>query len=454
MSTEKKIIPRKLSGFMELPPAKQIIFNRMKDGISKVFEQYCFVPIDTPVLELGEILLAKSGGEIDKEIYHFKKGDTEIAMRYDLTVPLARFVAMNAENLSYPFKRYQIGKVYRGEKAQKGRFREFYQCDADIIGNGQLPIAADAECINLIYCTFKKLKLEDVVIHISNRNILVGYMQELNIKNPSEALTLLDKLGKMGKNKTLEELKLIGLSEDTANKLITLAITKDTFDSVLSKIENLSQNETYQKGVSELKAVGNYVKAYGVPEVNYCLDLGIIRGQNYYTGTVFEAYLTSHPEFGAVSAGGRYDNLAEYFTDKKLPGVGMSIGLTRLFDLLDTHNMLGEIKQSPVEVEVIPLGDTLEECFSLARSIKEMSAKCEVNYDERSFKAKLKDAGKREIPYVVIIGEEEVKTKQYVLKNMKEGTQETLPLEKIAIKIRKQKLSYRLENINNSSSNS
>lgn len=426
MPNEKLISPRKLSGFMELSPSKQVVFDEMVDKIKQVFKTNCFMPIDTPVLELSEILLAKSGGEIDKEVYHFKKGDTDICMRYDLTVPLARYVAMNSENLSFPFKRYQIGKVYRGERAQKGRFREFYQCDADIIGNENLPIPADAECINLVDKVFKALNI-DIINHISNRNILFGYCEALGLKDKcNDILIYLDKIAKIGKENTLKEIINLDVSKEKAVKLVSIVEKCGSFDKVLSEIDSLTDNELYQKGINELKELSKILSAMNIDQNKVVLDIGIIRGQNYYTGTVFEAVVRSHPEFGTVCGGGRYDNLAGYFTDKKLPGVGMSVGLTRLFDQLDNNNMLPAYPVSTTKLVIIPLDNTLEECFSLCTKFKEQGIYCEVNYSERSFKAKMKDANKREIPFVMIVGEKEVDSKIYSLKNMATSEQKQL----------------------------
>jgi len=428
MKENNKIIPRKLSGFMELSPSKQMVFNGMIDKIENIYKKFSFLPIDTPVLELSEILLAKSGGEIDKELYHFTKGDTNVCMRYDLTVPLARYVAMYGDTLNFPFKRYQIGKVFRGERAQKGRFREFIQCDADIIGLDTLPIIADAECLNIADKVFQSLGL-DIVTHISNRNILFGYCEALGFKEQtSDILIVLDKVGKIGKENAVAELLNIGLSSTQAQNLITLTLKCGRFDEVLSDIHNLTDNETYQKGISELKELSLYLKAYNIEEGRYALDIGIIRGHNYYTGTVFESVLPSHPEFGSVCAGGRYDNLAGYYTDKHLPGVGLSIGITRLFDTLDRNGMLEEVKPTNIDLQIIPLGDTLLHCLEL-QSFFQQHMICDVNYDTRSFKGKMKEANKRQIPYILVVGENEVNTKTYSLKNMVSGEQFNLSKE-------------------------
>lgn len=436
MPNNKLITPRKLSGFMELPPHKQIVFDNMIDTIKKVYRNNCFVPLDTPVLEYSEILLAKSSGEIDKELYHFTKGDSDVCMRYDLTVPLARFVAMNADTMTFPFKRYQVGKVFRGERPQKGRFREFIQCDCDIIGLDNLPLTADAECVNLIYETFEALKL-DTLTQISNRNVLFGMIVELGHANHStEILTILDKLGKIGKDNAFNSLQELGLNKDDADKLINLSMLKGDFNDILKQIKGLSNNPTFLKGVAELEELSKYLEAYKIPKDKYILHLGIIRGQNYYTGTIFETIIPTHPEFGTVCGGGRYDNLAGYFTDKKLPGVGMSIGFTRLFDLLDTNNMLGQFPLSPTQLEIIPLGETLLPCLELSTYFRSNKVRCEVNYDDRSFKAKLKDAGRKNIPFVLIVGENEVATKAYTLKNMFDGTQAILTKELCLDKIK------------------
>ncbi len=433
MSNNRLVTPRKLSGFMELSPDKQVVFDDMIDKIKKVFKQNCFMPIDTPVLELSEILLAKSGGSIDKEVYYFKKGDTDICMRYDLTVPLARYVAMNSENLIFPFKRYQIGKVYRGERAQKGRFREFYQCDADIIGNETLPIPADAECINLIDKTFKELGIAHIT-HISNRNVLFGLCEALSYREKTtDILVILDKINKIGRDNAKDELLKLGVKEKDAATLIDITLKSGDFDKILSEVDSLTDNECFQKGISELKELSSLIKVMNIG--NCVLDLGIIRGQNYYTGTVFEAVVPEHPEFGTVCGGGRYDNLAGYFTEKKLPGVGMSIGLTRLFDLLDNNDMLPKHPLSSTELAIIPLGDTLNKCFELCAFFKEAGIRCEVNYSERSFKAKLKEANKKEIPFILIVGEDEVAKAQFNLKNMTTGEQFTLSKEECLKKI-------------------
>lgn len=429
---ENKIItPRKLQGFWELEPEKEILFEEMQDKIKKVFSQNCFLPLDTPVLELSEILLAKSGGDIDKEIYAFTKGSTDMCMRYDFTVPLARFVSANYNVLEYPFKRFQIGKNYRGEKPQKGRFREFYQCDADIIGNGELSLVADAECVKLYHDCFKALGYDEVT-EISNRNILVGLIVDCgDCDKENDIIVLLDKVDKLGKENAKAQLLEIGVKEENANKYLQAVSIQGTFNEIEKALSSLSTNEIFVKGLNDLREVEEYLCAFAIPKENYIYNIGIIRGHNYYTGTVFEVYLKNNRRFGALGGGGRYENLAGYFTDKKLPGVGMSIGLSRLFDQFDQNGLLPEIKKSPIEVFIIPLGDYVKECLSLCECLRQNKIKAEVAYDNRSFKSKMKEADRREFPYVLIVGENEVKEKKYAFKNMKTGTQDMLTIEEI-----------------------
>ena len=428
MSEQKIIKPRKLSGFMELQPKDQLIFDNMINQIKSVYLKHCFLPLDTPVLELSEILLAKSGGEIDKEVYRFTKGDTDICMRYDLTVPLARFVAMHSETLHYPFKRFQIGKVYRGERAQKGRFREFVQCDADIIGNGELSLVADGECLKMVDEVFEKLGL-DIVNQVSNRNVLFGYVEGLGYQNETkQILTILDKINKIGKENAVEELAKLNIKTEDISKLIEIISKKGNFDEILPKIEKLSENPTFLKGIAQLKEVYSYVKAMGINENKILLDLSIIRGQDYYTGTVFEAIIPSHKEFGTVCGGGRYDNLTSYFSEKQFPGVGLSIGFTRLFDLLMSNNMLNETSSTNIDLLIIPLGQTMNECLKLQQYFSKQIL-CEIAYENRSFKAKMKDANKQNIPFVLIVGENEIENQQYALKNMQNSTQQNLSKE-------------------------
>ncbi len=431
----KKAEPRTLAGFMELMPNEQILFNQMKEKIQKTYEKFGFLPLDTPILELSEVLLAKAGGETEKQIYRFEKGDTDISMRFDLTVPLAKYVAKNYGNLSFPFRRYQIGKVYRGEKAQKGRFREFYQCDIDIIGDGELGLINDAEIPSVIYHLIKELGFEDFTICINNRKILNGLYASLNQeKNATEILRIIDKIEKIGKQAVKEELNKLGLEEIQINQILEFIEIEGTTDEKIGKLENLGiQNEQYQTGVAELKEVIKNIRLFGVPDTNFKVDLTIARGLDYYTGTVYETFLNNYRELGSVCSGGRYENLAEYYTDKKLPGVGISIGLTRLFYKLNELNVIHASKKSIAEILIIPMVEDLEQPIVLATKLRNAGINTEIYLNDKKLKAKFKYADKLKIPYVIVIGEDEIKTQTIKLKNMETGEEKELPLEENSI---------------------
>ena len=418
-----KIEPRTLAGFMELLPNEQILFNQIKETIEKTYKKFGFLPIDTPVVELAEILLAKAGGETEKQIYRFQKGDTDLALRFDLTVPLAKYVAKNYGNLSFPFRRYQIGKVYRGERAQKGRYREFYQCDIDIIGDGKLGLINDAEIPSIIYTIFRDLGFKDFTIRINNRRILNGIFESINQKeNSEEILRIIDKIEKIGKNSVIEEFEKIGLNEEQIQKIIDFIEIQGTSDEKIEKLEGLGiQNEIFNQGIRELKTVIHNVRLFGVPEENFNVDLTIARGLDYYTGTVYETFLNEYRELGSVCSGGRYENLAEYYTNKNLPGVGVSIGLTRLFSKLNELNIIKADKKSVAEILIIPMVEDLKEPIKLATKLRNAGINTEIYLNEKKIKAKFKYADKLEIPYVIVIGEDEIKENVVTIKNMKTG---------------------------------
>ena len=405
------IEPRTLPGFMELLPNEQILFEQMKQKIEKTYQKFGFLPLDTPILELSEILLAKAGGETEKQIYQFQKGDTDIAMRFDLTVPLSKYVAKNYGNLSFPFRRYQIGKVYRGEKAQKGRFREFYQCDIDIIGDGELSTINDAEIPSVIYNLIKELGFEEFTIRINNRKILNGLFEYINQKDNSvEILRIIDKIEK------------IGVSKEAIEKIINFIEIDGTTDEKLQKLQDLNiENETFKLGLEELISVVKYIRIFGVPDTHFKVDLTIARGLDYYTGTVYETFLNDYRELGSVCSGGRYENLAEYYTDKKLPGVGISIGLTRLFYKLNELGLIKAEKASMSDVLVIPMVDDLSKPIILANSLREKNINTEIYLNDKKLKAKLKYADKLQIPYVIIVGEDEINSGVISVKNMITG---------------------------------
>ena len=417
------IEPRTLPGFMELLPNEQILFEQMKQKIEKTYQKFGFLPLDTPILELSEILLAKAGGETEKQIYQFQKGDTDIAMRFDLTVPLSKYVAKNYGNLSFPFRRYQIGKVYRGEKAQKGRFREFYQCDIDIIGDGELSTINDAEIPSVIYNLIKELGFEEFTIRINNRKILNGLFEYINQKDNSvEILRIIDKIEKIGKDAVIEDLEKIGVSKEAIEKIINFIEIDGTTDEKLQKLQDLNiENETFKLGLEELISVVKYIRIFGVPDTHFKVDLTIARGLDYYTGTVYETFLNDYRELGSVCSGGRYENLAEYYTDKKLPGVGISIGLTRLFYKLNELGLIKAEKASMSDVLVIPMVDDLSKPIILANSLREKNINTEIYLNDKKLKPKLKYADKIQIPYVIIVGEDEINSGVISVKNMITG---------------------------------
>ncbi len=428
-----KIEPRTLPGFMELLPKEQILFNKMKEKIQKSYEKFGFLPIDTPIIEMSDVLLAKAGGETEKQIYRFQKGDNDLALRFDLTVPLAKYVTEYYNDLSFPFRRYQIGKVYRGERPQKGRFREFYQCDIDIIGDGELSIINDAEMPAVIYSTIKDLGFEDFTICINNRKLLSGLFKELDLEDKSvDIMRIIDKIEKIGKENVIECLKDLELSENQINDIMNFIEISGTTEEKIDSLEKLNYtNEIFNKGLEELKQVVKYVKIFGVPDSNFKVDLTIARGLDYYTGTVYETFLNEYRELGSVCSGGRYDNLAEYYTDKKLPGVGISIGLTRLFYKLNELNALKEEQNSIAKVLVVSMVEDNSKALEVATALRSENINAEVYLENKKIKAKFKYADRLAIPYVIVIGENEIANNTVTLKNMQTGEQKTLKIEEV-----------------------
>ncbi len=423
---ETTMTARTLQGFMELLPEEQIVMERMKSVIAHTYELFGFAPLDTPVLELAEVLLSKSGGETEKQIYEFKKGDTDLAMRFDLTVPLAKYIALYHNNLTFPFKRYQIGKVYRGERPQKGRFREFYQCDIDIIDRDELNIVYDAEVLAVIYTVFKKLQLPAFKIYINNRKLLSGFLENLEIADKTvDVLRLVDKIKKIPEEAFLGELNELGLPQDKNKELLNFIKIKGSNQQILAKLEDFNiKNEIYQTGLNELNTVVSQAICLGIPVDNVQIDLSITRGLDYYTGTVYETFFDEHPEFGSVCSGGRYDNLSSVFMDKKFPGVGISIGLTRLYDQLHNNGLLNIQGPTPNKVLVITQSsEYAQNALQLLSSLRSNEIAADVLLRECKFKKKMEYANKIKIPYLVIIGEDEASNGYYTLKDMKNGEQ-------------------------------
>jgi len=423
-----KVEPKTLPGFMELLPKDQILFNQYIDIIKDVYEKYGFLPIDTPNIELSEILLAKAGGETEKQIYRFKKGDNDLALRFDLTVPTAKFVAMYYNDIKFPFKRYQIGRVYRGEKPQQGRFREFYQTDIDIIGDGELSIINDAEIQSIMYVLFKKMNIGKFTIHMNNRKVLNGYMSYLELSDRSvEILRIIDKINKIGVQEVENEIIELGIDKDKANSILKFITINGNNSNVIEQLKKLEiDNEMFVEGVNELETVAKYMNAFNVDEDYYCIDLKISRGLDYYTGTVFEAYLDDYKDFPSLFGGGRYENLAQNYTNRKLPGVGVGMGITRLFYALQKFGIIKAEKKSIAKVVVMCMNDEYEKCIYISNKLIEKNIPTQIYYEDKKVKAKFKYVDNLEIPYVILIGEDEIKNNVYTLRDMKTGEQISL----------------------------
>jgi len=429
---EKIVNPSILPGFMELLPNEQILFNKMLDKIKNSYEKYAFLPIDTPVIEKSEVLLAKGGGETEKQIYKVVKGDTDMSLRFDLTVPLARYVAMHFHELSFPFRRYHIGKVYRGEKNQKGRFREFYQADIDIIGNGELSIINDAEIPSVIYTTFKNLGFDNFTIKINNRKLLQGFFEHLDINNFHEVLRIVDKLDKIGIDKVERELLDIGIDKAKFEQIKNFIMFNGGNNSTLEFLGELEiDNIHFQTGLLELKTVAHYIEVFGVPKDNFKIDLTIARGLDYYTGTVYETFLNDYPKIGSICSGGRYDNLSEFYTNQRLPGVGISIGLTRLFYQLKEAGIISADNEELIKALIIPMENFLEPSIEISNKLRSNGISCQIYLEDAKMSKKLNYANKIKVPFVIIIGEEEVQTGTYTLKNMRTGDQTRNSIEEI-----------------------
>ena len=425
-----QIKPRTLSGFMELLPARQVQFDRMVEILRKSYSLYGFTPLDTPAIEAAEVLLAKGGGETEKQIYRFTKGDSDLALRFDLTVPLAKYVAANYGQLTFPFRRYQIGKVWRGERAQRGRFREFYQADIDIIGDGALDILNEAEIPAIIYDTFTRLGLHRFRIRVNNRKVLNGFFAILGLSEQAgDVLRTIDKLDKIGADKVRELLTdTCGVTGENADEILRFIACPGTSADKLAFLEQYrGRNETFDTGLDELRTVVGYLPAFGVPEENFELDLTIARGLDYYTGTVYETVLLDHPEVGSICSGGRYDDLAGYYTNKSLPGVGISIGLTRLFYILQEQNMISDaVLTAPADVLILPMTDDLSAAVALASELRAGGLRVQIYSEKKKFKAKIGYADKLGIPFVIFLGEDEIAQHVCALKNMATGVQEAV----------------------------
>ena len=436
-----KMTPRTLSGFMELLPQPQQQMERMMEILRQTYSLYGFTPLDTPVIEASEVLLAKGGGETEKQIYRFQKGDADLALRFDLTVPLAKYVALHGGELSFPFRRYQIGKVYRGERAQRGRFREFYQADIDVIGDGKLDITNEAEIPSIIYQTFTRLGLQRFQIRVNNRKILNGFYAMLGLTEQSgDIMRTVDKLDKIGADKVRQLLLSdCGLTDAQAEEILKfIAITGENRQVLAALGGYTGRSDLFDQGLSELNTVVKYLADFGVPEENFAVDLTIARGLDYYTGTVYETTLLDPPEIGSVCSGGRYDNLAEYYTDRQLPGVGISIGLTRLFYVLGEQKMLNpDLPTAPADVLVIPMTEDLAPAISLSTKLRAAGIRTQLYTEQKKFKTKMSYADRLGVPYVIFLGDDEIAAGVVACKDMVSGEQTKLSADDTLALIRK-----------------
>ncbi len=426
MSKKNEVSTKALSGFMELLPQEQIAFNNMLDIIRNAYEIFGFVPIDTPILERSSTLLAKAGGETEKQIYQFTKGKSELAMRFDLTVPLSRYVVEHYGELTFPFRRYAIGKVFRGERAQAGRFREFYQCDIDVIGNEVLDLRFDAEIPSVIYMIFRELGFDAFTIRINNRKIFNGLFEGLEIDELKvDIMRSIDKLEKIGRSGVEKELNELGIISEKIIRIFDFLSIKGNSQEVLDALKQLGiANERFGEGIEELRKVVGMMKQFDIPEKNFAIDLTIARGLDYYTGTVYETRLDEYPEIGSVCSGGRYDDLASTYTDRKLPGVGISIGLTRLFDQLHSRDLININSATKTRVLVVPMTDDIKQSVSIATVLRKNNIPTEISFVEGKLKKRLAYANKKKIPFVIFIGEDEIEKNVYMLKDFVNGTQE------------------------------
>lgn len=432
---EAKTKPRIPSGFYELLPEDQIEFNKMTEKIRSVYELFGFVPIETPSVEFTEILLAKGGGETEKQIYRLDKEGDDLSLHFDLTVPLARYVAEHIKELTFPFRRYQIQKVWRGERSQKGRFREFYQCDIDVIGTES--IFADAEMLAVTYYVFKKLTIDNFTIRINNRKLFIGFLQSLGVeKKNDEIFRIIDKMEKQGVQETTQQLIKNGLESNKIADILNFVKINGTAQEVLNKLRSININNClFVEGMSEIEVLVNAVQKFGIPEVYWKIDLSIARGLDYYTGTVYETIMNDFPELGSICSGGRYDDLVSHYSKEKLSGVGVSIGLTRLFSKLKELKIFPEEKRSVANVIIAVIDEKYrKDCFDVAMKFRNNGIKTEVYLSSSKLDKQIKYADKLGIPFVVLLGENEVIGNKISLKRMSTGEQKLTSLEE-AIKI-------------------
>ena len=422
----KKLNTSPLSGMQELLPTEQAVFDQLKQNISDVYHHYGFLSIETPIIERTDILFAKAGGDTEKQIYMVNKtaesaDAPDQALRFDHTVPLARYIVEHNNDLAFPFQVTQINRNFRGERAQRGRFREFYQCDADIIGREKLPIAYDAKVIACIYDALKTFNLPKMLIRISNRKVLAGFLSSLGLsEKTSEISGVIDHAEKVPLEKSKEALRELQLTDEQVEKVTAFAFTRGNYDEIEAKLTEIMGDLTpIADGLAELKQVFKILAEKGTG--NCIIDFMIIRGLDYYTGTVFEIMLEDYREIGSISGGGRYENLASNFTDQKFPGVGGSIGLTRLFFVLREYNLISLAAQKPVNYVILPITENeYEASFTLADQLREQGKTVDIDLTDRKLGDKFNRAGKI-ADFAVVVGNDEVISRKFIAKNLQTG---------------------------------
>ncbi len=425
--------PSILSGFMELSPEDQVLFNKIRDIAIKNFRNYGFWPIDTPAIEKSEILFAKGGGETEKQVYRIEKGEhsQDQALRFDLTVPLARYVAQNASDLAFPFRRYQVAKVWRGERSQKGRYREFYQADVDIIGRNSLSLLNDAEIPSVMDKIFKEIGVGKAVFHINNRKLLNAFFNDLEIRDSAQVLRAIDKLAKIGEVNVASILEDEGIDEEKTARIFSFIKGGADNSETLAKLEKEPlQSQEYKEALEDLKFVYKNMLAFGIDEDSIVIDLSITRGLDYYTGTVYETFLKGHESIGSICSGGRYDNLASNFSKESLPGVGLSIGLTRLFYQLRAGDIIQPEKGDYIKALVIAMGeDDRQYAIDVVNRLRSEGLVCQLDSEGGKMKKKFSYADKLGAGYAIIIGESERLNKEISIKDLLSGKQESMSLE-------------------------
>lgn len=430
------IQPSTLPGMMELLPEDQMVFDTIKRRIEDVFIKNAFFSIDTPAIEKLDVLLSKGGGETSKQVYRIDSSKKNQGLRYDLTVPLAKYVSMYMQDLAFPFRRYQIAKVYRGERNQKGRYKEFYQCDIDIIGNEKLSLYNDAEIVKCMYEALKSIDVPDFEFQFNNRKILNGYFSYLGIEDFESCLRIIDKLDKIGIDNVKEELSKLNLDDEKIDSILNFLKIDGTNLEIIEKLETFNiDNELFVCGLEELKFVYEDILSLGVSPDNIKINLSITRGLDYYTGSVFETFFKEYREIGSICSGGRYDSLANNFTKSKLPGVGMSIGLTRLFYQLQELNLV-KGQQTNFDCIIIPMKGYEKNAVKLMNDLRSSSVRCMSYLEDDKLKKKFNYADKLSVKYVIIIGQDEVEQNKFTLRNMENGNQELLELNQIIEKLK------------------